>query len=360
MMMTNSKIIKVGVLGLGRSGYGIHVDAIKKMSETFQVVTIYDPLEDRAAAVAGELGITQSASEEQLLNNPEVELVIVASPNRFHTGQALLALKAGKHVLCEKPFGLSLAESDLMIAASRTAGKVLQPFQQRRFEPDFLKVKEICESGLLGEIYQIRICWHGFARRWDWQTVRSCGGGALNNNGPHLLDHAMELFGNGEPEVWAETRRCLCSGDAEDHLKAVIYAAGHPTIDIELSSIFPFPQDRWLVCGSKGGLHGTGSKLEWKWVDFSTMPERKVELASTPDRSYNYEPLVWHEDSWQAESKADAGSGAAPAVQQVITLYSSLYRTIREGVAQEITPESVRQRVALMEKIRKSAGITAC
>jgi hypothetical protein len=70
--------------------------------------------------------------------------------------------------------------------------------------------------------------------------------------------------------------------------------------------------------------------------------------------------LVWHEDSWQAESKADAGSGAAPAVQQVITLYSSLYRTIREGVAQEITPESVRKRVALMEKIRKSAGITAC
>ena len=67
-MTANSKVIKVGVLGLGRSGYGIHIDAIKKMSETFQVVTIYDPLHDRAAAVAGELGIIQSASEDQLIN----------------------------------------------------------------------------------------------------------------------------------------------------------------------------------------------------------------------------------------------------------------------------------------------------
>ncbi|MEI8246526.1 MAG: Gfo/Idh/MocA family oxidoreductase [Lentisphaerota bacterium] len=358
-MSESSKIVKVGVLGLGRSGYGIHIDGIKQMPKTFKVVTIYDPLQDRAAAVASELGIIQSTSEAQLLNNPDVELVVVASPNGFHTEQAERALKSGKHVLCEKPFGLTTADSDKIISAAQSAGKLIQPFQQRRYEPDFLKVKEICESGLLGEIYQIRICWHGFSRRWDWQTVRSCAGGALNNNGPHLIDHAIELFGKGEPEVRAETKRCLCSGDAEDHLKAVFYGAGHPTIEIELSSVFAYPQDRWLVCGSKGGLRGGASTLEWKWVDFSAMPERKVELASTPDRSYNSEKLAWQEDSWQADSTADAGSGAAPAVKQVLTLYRSLYRSIREGLPQEITPESVRQRVAVMEKIRKSAGIPA-
>lgn len=355
--MANSKIIGVGILGLGRSGYGIHIDAILQMPEQFKLVTVYDPLSDRATAVADEFGISQSASEEELLNNQEVELVIVASPNRFHADQVERALRSAKHVLCEKPFGLTLTETDRMISTSRTAGKILQPFQQRRYEKDFIKVKEICESGLLGEIYQIRICWHGFTRRWDWQTMWSNAGGALNNNGPHLLDHAMVLFGEGEPDVWAEARHCLCSGDAEDHLKVLMRGAGHPTIDIELSSVFAFPQERWLVCGSKGGLRGTASKLEWKWVDFSSMPKRDVNPASTPDRSYNSEELVWQEDSWQADGQADTGSGAAPAAKPVLKLYQSLYRAIREGAEQEISPASVRRRVALMEKIRTAAGI---
>jgi predicted dehydrogenase len=359
-MTANSKIIGIGILGLGRSGYGIHINALKQMTEKFKLVTVYDPLSERTASVADELGISQSSSETELLNNQEVELVIVASPNRFHAEQVERALKSGKHVLCEKPFGLTLAETDKMISTSKTTGKILQPFQQRRYEKDFLKVKKICESGILGEIYQIRICWHGFKRRWDWQTMRSCAGGALNNNGPHPIDHAVALFGEEEPNVWAEAKNCLSSGDGEDHLKVILYGKGHPSIDIELSDIFAFGQERWLICGSKGGLHGNASRLKWKWVDFSSMPKREVSLAPTPDRSYNSETLVWHEDSWQSDDNADTGGGAAPAPKPVLELYQGLYRTICDGAEQEVTPESVRQRVAVMEKIRKAAGIPVC
>jgi predicted dehydrogenase len=86
-------------------------------------------------------------------------------------------------------------------------GRVLAPFQNRRYEPHFNKVKEIVASGKLGQIVQIRMAWHSFGRRWDWQTLREFGGGQLANNGPHLLDQALGCW-----RRWASrTSRASCS-----------------------------------------------------------------------------------------------------------------------------------------------------
>jgi predicted dehydrogenase len=244
-----------------------------------------------------------------------------------------------------------------MVAAAQKAGVVLQPFQQRRFEPDFLKVKEICDSGILGQITFIRIAWHGFKRRWDWQTARSFGGGELYNNGPHLVDHGMELFGETEPNVWCELRHSLNSGDVEDDVRVIITGENAPTVQMELTATTPFSQDRWHICGTSGGLRGGGDRLEWKWVDWSKMPERPQDLKPTPDRSYNSEKLEWQEDSWTPASQSDAGAGATPAAQPVIELYNGLWRSIREGAPQVITPQSVRRRVAVMEQCYKQSGI---
>lgn len=355
-MNASSGPIRVGIVGLGRSGWNIHARAFRDMAERYRLVAVTDLLPERAAECAASTGVRHVPSFEAMLADAEVELVVVATVNRFHAPQATAALRAGKHVLCEKPFGLTTADADGMIAAAREAGRVLQPFQQRRYEPDYLKVREVIRSGVLGEVVSIRICWHGFKRRWDWQTDRSTGGGTMNNNGPHLIDHALELFGDGEPDVWAEMRRGLCSGDAEDHLKIILSGKGHPTIDIELSDLIAFGHDRWLVSGTAGGLRGSADALEWKWVDWSTMPARPLDLCPTPDRSYNSEPLNWQHGSWRPAVRSDAGAGAAPAQQPVFDLYTDLYRTIREGVPQVITPASVRRRIGVMEKVRAVSG----
>jgi scyllo-inositol 2-dehydrogenase (NADP+) len=349
--------IRVGIIGLGRSGWGIHANAIEKQENRFLVHAVYDPIAERQEQVVTDLGCRGCASVEDLLADDQVELVIVSSPNALHAPMVIQALNAGKHVLCEKPFGLTVVDVDAMIAASEKAGRVLQPFQQRRFEPDFQKVKEIIDSGLLGEIQLIRICWHNFKRRWDWQTMKSMSGGALNNNGPHPIDHAMVLFGGAEPEVWCEMRRCLCSGDAEDYLKIILTGEGRPTVEVELIDCIAFGQDRWLVAGTSGGLRGTAGRLEWKWVDWSTMPERPVTDRPTPDRSYNSEPLEWHSDSWEPGGAADAGAGAAPAAVPVMTMYDNLYKVIREGATQLIPPSAIRSRLRVLEKAREMSSL---
>jgi predicted dehydrogenase len=357
-MASSSDPVRVGVVGLGRSGWGIHCTVLRQMPERYRVVAVHDPLVDRAQQAAADLDARSHESFESLLEDRQVDLVVVASPSSFHAPQSLAALRAGKHVLCEKPFGLGVADADAMIDAARDAGVLVQPFQQRRYEPDFLKVLEVCRSGVLGRIEFVRIAWHGFKRRWDWQTLTDTGGGQLNNNGPHLIDHAMCLFGpddDVEPDVWCDLRRCLCSGDAEDHVKIVLSARDHPTIEVELSDTFAFGQDRWLICGNAGGLVGNASKLSWKWVDWSSMPDRPVQRASTPDRSYNNEKLPWQHATWEAPAAADTGGGAAPAAKPVIELYGDLFRSIREGVPQVITPQSVRRRVSVMERAHQAA-----
>lgn len=354
--MSKHKPIAVGILGLGRSGWDIHARAIRNQPDTFRLVAVADPIESRRQEAVRGFECRAYGTPQEVMLDPEVELVIVATPNAHHAPMAIAALEAGKHVLCEKPFGLVTADVDRMISAARKAGRVLQPFQQRRYEPDFRKVMEVCASGLLGEIQLARICWHGFKRRWDWQTLKSFSGGALNNNGPHPIDHAVSLFGDGDPEVWAEMRRCLCSGDAEDYLKIVLSGKGHPTVEVELMDCVAYGQDRWLVCGTAGGLKGDASHLEWKWVDWSAMPPRPISTEPTPDRSYNSEKLPWQTASWNLPGKADTGAGASPSAQPVLDLYADLYAAIREGRPQAITPESVRRRVAIMEKARKAGG----
>jgi scyllo-inositol 2-dehydrogenase (NADP+) len=279
-----------------------------------------------------------------MLANPEIELVVVATPNAFHTEHALRALQSHKHVVVEKPVALSCADMDRLIAMSKKQGRYAIPFQQRRYEPTFCKVKEIAQSGLLGRIINIRICWHGFKRRWDWQTLKEFSGGSLNNNGPHLLDHALEFLPEGvEPEVFCDLQRGLSLGDAEDHVKIVLKAEGAPTIDLELSDAVAFPQDRWLISGTSGGLTGTESKLHWKWVDWAQMPVREVEKTPPPNRDYNSEKLTWSEDRWEAPAKFNATDA----------FYDDLYRTLRHDAPPVITLESVRRRIAVMEQCRK-------
>lgn len=333
--------IRVGVAGLGRSGWNIHVAGLRKWPELFTIAAVMDLDPARRAEAEREFGCKGYEAFEDLAADRDVEVVVVASPNRFHADHAIAAMRAGKHAVVEKPFALSAADADRMIEASRQAKRVLAPFQNRRYESHFRKVKEIVDSGVLGDIVLIRLAVHGFGRRWDWQTLREFGGGQLNNWGPHILDHALQLLGPDDPsQLFVDLRNTLSSGDAEDHVKIVMKAGG-PTVDIEITSAAAMGQERWLVMGTAGGLRGGTNKLEWKRVDWEEMPERPVEKASTADRGYNREQLDWQGGSWEGGDGED---------QLREWFYRDLFDTIRKGEPLFISAESVRRQIALIER----------
>lgn len=364
--------VRVGIVGLGRSGYGIHWNAFKKRPD-FVVGAVADTDTARGTEVAKEIGCTAYAGVDELLSDGSLELIVVASPNKFHGPHAVKALQAGKHVVCEKPFGLTVSDVDAMIAArdaaTQKAGRpvILSPFQNRRFEQAFQMVRSVINSGKLGRIVHIRMASHAFSRRWDWQTLRSFGGGQLNNNGPHPIDQALVFLadlGVTDPdqiEVWADLRNTLSSGDAEDHVRLTLRVPSRPldtpTIDIEFFATCAYPQEPWLVMGTTGGLKGNGKTLMVKTVDWGAMPPRPVTETSTPDRSYNREELNWHEETLTVGGEVGGGAGAAPAGGLAEQFYDGLFASLRGGEPLLIAPEEVKARIAVIEKARQSAGV---
>ncbi|MEO1128071.1 MAG: Gfo/Idh/MocA family oxidoreductase [Planctomycetota bacterium] len=341
--------VRTAVVGLGRAGWNIHAKALRAASEHFIVDAVCDPDEERRAEAGSETSWRVESDFQRIIDDDQIELVVVASPSHVHTQQTIAALEAGKHVVCEKPFALSAQDAGAMLDAAHRADLVLAPFQNRRYEPHYQKVLEIVHSGALGEVLQIRMCWHKFSRRWDWQAMRKFGGGALFNNGTHLLDQALGLLGDGEPDIFLDLRRGLSLGDADEHMKLVLRRPDGPTIDIELTNASAFEQDRWHIMGTAGGLIGTTEHLQWKTVDWATMPDRELDLGPAEGRRYPAETFSWELHEWRHPE----GIPTPPAM-----FYSDVYGAIRTGSALTVTPESAYRYVQILDRCREQfAGI---
>jgi predicted dehydrogenase len=241
-----------------------------------------------------------------------------------------------------------LSDADLIIKAAKKVGKILTVFHNARYLSDFLKVKQIINSGKLGRIIMIKMCWSRFGRRWDWQTLKKFGGGTLNNTAPHAIDQALQLFGEKEPDIFCHLERTVTLGDADDHLKIIFRAEGMPMIDLEISNACAYPTDYWNVMGTRGGLRGSASELCWKYFDPANLTKREVETQPTPDRSYNQEEIPWQEESWNASSGEFSGQ---------IGFYLDLYRTINDKSPLTITAESARRVMWVIEECHRMSGI---
>ena len=346
--------IRVGIAGLGRSGWDIHANLLAPLPDRFQIVAVVDDSAERRDQAVERFDCQAYTAYDDLVRDPAVELLVVALPSYLHGEATIAALAAGKHVVCEKPMAVSLAEADAMIEAAHRHDRVLTVFQQRRYDPAFVKVQEVIASGSLGRIVQIRMAESRFGRRWDWQTLQKFGGGSLNNTGPHLLDQALQLFGLAEPTVACLLDRTLTLGDADDHVKILLQApcpeGSQPTIDIEISSCDAYPPANWHISGTLGGLTGSARRLEWKWVIPAEMSPRELDTRPTPDRSYNRDALTWHQDEWEYTGDM------ADAYRQY---YVDLYATLRAGAPLMITADSVRRVIWLQQECHRGSPLGA-
>ncbi len=340
--------IKVGIAGLGRSGWGIHGWLLGKVTDKFSVVAVFDKDPARLEEAKAKFGCATYDTFEKLLRNKNVELVVVAMPSHLHAECTIKALKKGKHVVTEKPMAANLREADRMIRTAAASGKVFTVFQNYRYEPTYRKIKEIVQSGALGRIVEIQISIHGFGRRWDWQTLKKNGGGTLRNTGPHMLDMALDLLGHVDVTPWCHMDRALTLGDAEDHVKVILQAPGKPLVDIEITSASAYKHDMWLIMGTQGGLTSNGSDVKWKYFNPAELPPRQVDEQPTPDRGYNTEPIPWKEESWLRKDYV------GPTQEG---FYLDLYESLCHGAPLAVKPEEVRRQMWVIEQCFKQSPV---
>ena len=350
-MNQSLKKLNVAVIGQGRSGRNIHVKALTTLPalmERYRVALVCDPLPERIADAKSALNCDSTTDWRTILQRKDLDLVINASPSHEHVPITKALLEAGHHVLCEKPFTRLASEVDLLIATAKKVGRTLAVFQQARFAPHFLQLQSILASGVLGRVVQIKIAANGFSRRWDWQTMQKYAAGSLRNTGPHFLDQALQMFGDGDPQVLCRMDHANTFGDAEDHVKLIMHGVGKPTIDIEVSSCFPYQSYNYQIYATCGGLTGTMEKMEWKWFDPAQAPKQTLITTPLPERAYCSETLPWQTSAWALPPTVEAAFDTPSGL-----FYTALYETLVDGKPLVVTPQHVRRQIALIEECHR-------
>jgi predicted dehydrogenase len=312
--------IRIGIAGLGRAGWGMHCQELASKQGMFQIVAACDVLPDRRERMRERYGCECYEHIGDMVVDPHVELVDIATRTRDHFAHTMLALSAGKDVFLEKPICLTHAEAlQLKGAAAQSSGR-LYIRHNRRFDPDFLHVREIVASGRLGEVYEIRLARHGYSRRDDWQTIVEHGGGQLLNWGPHVIDHALRFLESPVESMYSDLKRVAAVGDAEDHVKIVLRGTNGRLVDLEISGGVALGAPTYLVFGTKGSLSLSGQEIVLRYLDpAQELPPRTANPGSPGTTFGTPEDLPWIEETMPVQ----AGSNDV--------IWDHLYRAIREG-----------------------------
>ena len=250
--MKKKNLVVIGYGGMGKW----HI----RHAQGSDVVTLcgtYDILEEKRAA-ATEAGIYAYPSFEAVLADPKVDIVTVATPNDVHKEIVIAALEAGKHVICEKPVAMNSTELLEMIAASERTGKLFTVHQNRRWDADFLAMKQIYESDVLGEVFGIESRVQGSRGiPGDWRKEKAHGGGMLLDWGVHLIDQALQMIPGKISSLYAKFDH-VTNNEVDDGFKLDLYFANGLTYRIEVGTSHFISLPRWYMTGNNGSASMQG------------------------------------------------------------------------------------------------------
>lgn len=225
--------MKLAIVGCGGQG-GWHRDHALK-SDVVELAGIRD-IDPNKEALARSMGVHVYESLEAVLADPQVELVTVATPNDSHKEIVVKALRAGKNVICEKPVEMTVAALDEMIAAANESGKLFTVHQNRRFDVDYLAIKNLVESGEIGEVIRIESRVHGSRGiPSDWRSQKEFGGGMILDWGVHLIDQMLQLIPEEIQSVSCVNTH-ITNSEVDDGFRLELFFAGGKTAYIEVGT----------------------------------------------------------------------------------------------------------------------------
>lgn len=346
----NEKKLRVAVIGQGRSGRDIHGAFFLSAENTVcEVAAIVESDPERRVRAVREFGCDVYSEVSALYGRKDIDLVVNATYSDEHYPLAKQLLEHGFHVLNEKPFAATERECRDLAETAEKHGVVVTAFHQTLFAPMFLKIREIIESGKLGDLLQISLRYSGFARRWDWQTLQSRLAGSVYNTGPHPIGMALALLDwDARTEVaFSDLRTVLTSGDAEDYGKLILTCPGKPNIDIEISPADAYASDYvFKICGSCGTFTATHTDYRMKYTDIAALPARPVVFESlkhedgTPAYCSEHIPMT-------EETGSVTGSAFNSAVK---VFYTKLRDSLFCGAPLAVTPQMATAVIRVIEK----------
>lgn len=244
--------MRVAVIGYGGQG-AWHCGQIAK-SDVAVLAGTYDVKEKRCQA-ARDQGIRVYDSVEELYADRQVDVVVVATPNDVHEELVVNALKSGKHVVCEKPAALQVESFDRMVKAAEESGKILTVHQNRRWDVDFLAVKQVIASGEIGKTIRVESRIHGSRGiPSDWRCTKPAGGGMILDWGVHLIDQMLQLITDQIVSVNCVTTH-ITNQEVDDGFRLELGFADGKSAYVEVGTYNFLPLPRFYMQCSEGTLY---------------------------------------------------------------------------------------------------------
>lgn len=268
-----SNPIKLGLVGIGRAGWGMHTKELENKQDKYQYVAACDLLPERVDKMVEKYGCKGYSNIDDLLADSDAEIVCIATRSCDHFEHGVKVLKAGKDLLMEKPMGLTLKQAEELFETAKAEGRKIYMRHNRRFEAVFNEVKNTIESGVLGNVYEINISQGSFQHRDDWQTLSEFGGGQLLNWGPHIIDHSLRLLGSPLKKITGELKQVTAGGDCEDHVIAHYESEAGRTVNMCISGGMALNMGRkFSVYGDRGSMVCNDFNIKMRYID----PELKI------------------------------------------------------------------------------------
>ena len=344
--------IRVGLIGYGYATRTFHLPLLRA-TPGYRIAAVAT---SRPAEVASALpGVEVVNDPAALVARPDLDLIVVATPNQTHAALARAALGQGRNVVVDKPFTLTAAESRALGALARERGALLSVFHNRRWDSDFLTVREALRQGLLGDVV---LCESRFDRyrpqvRDRWRERPGPGAGLLYDLGPHLLDQALVLFGVPD-SVQATLAAQREAAETIDFFQLVL-RYGRRVVVLQAGSLVSGGSARFVVHGEGASLVKRGADVQEDQLR-SGMAPGTPGWGEDPDHAVIYEGATgetrtlraWPGDQreyYRALAEAIRGRGPNPVPPEqgsaVMAIIEAAMRSDAEGrrVAPDLLPD---------------------
>ena len=344
---TTPPTIGFGIVGVGMIA-DFHAKAIGKIPGV-RIVGVADKIPERNRSFCERHGVGFSTLDvDELVSRPDVHIVCVTTPSGAHLDPALAAIKAGKHVVVEKPLEITTERADQILRAADAAGVMVAPIFQARFGEGARTVKAAIDAGRFGRLVlaSAYVKWHRAASYYTgWKgTLALDGGGAVINQSVHAVD-LLQWFAGLPAEVFAwKTRRVHTGIEGEDTACAALKFAGGALGTIEASTaLWPGWSRRLELCGEHGSVVLEDDRIA-RWEFREARPEdEKIRAANVADAlgsgasdpgAINYEG-----HRRQLQDLVDAVRGSHPLAlnghegRKAVALVRAIYESAERGVA---------------------------
>jgi scyllo-inositol 2-dehydrogenase (NADP+) len=333
-----SEPVKVGLVGFGISAKVFHAPFITT-NPKFQLVSVVERNKQESKDKFPFVQVVQSI--EELLQNREIDLVVITTPNETHFPYAKAALEAGKHVVLEKPVTNTSAEAKQLIEITQNSGKVLSVYQNRRYVSDFLTIRDLIDKKWLGDIHTFEGHYDRYraeARPQAWREAALPGSGILFDLGAHIIDQALYLFGLPQT-ITADIRQQRPHAKVDDHFDLRLNY-GFLKVTLQAGMLVREPGPRYLIHGTKGSFVKYGEDVQEAKLRAGELPVGE-NWGKEPDEFYGM--LHTEIDGKVVRERYPSLAG------DYALYYDNLYETIVHGAPVKEKPEHGYNTIRIME-----------